>query len=288
LKGGFLQMNSLFIVGTPIGNLQDITLRALQTLESVDLILTEDTRTTRKLLSAYGLKSRLLSYNEQNHQRRLPAIMKILESSNVALVSEAGMPRLSDPGTELVIEAIKGGVSISTIPGPSAITAAVPLASFQANEFTFLGFLPRIKSKRAHTLASIENQERPTVIFESPHRLRKTLQELVEILGNRQVTICREMTKLHEETYHGSLSDALETFISPRGEFTLIIDAVDFPAAAMTQAEALDEINRLSNLGFSPSKAVAQTVQNTDLSRRELYKKWLDKFRDPLDSHLPE
>ena len=281
-------MNSLFILGTPIGNLRDITLRALETLESVHLILAEDTRTTRKLLSAYGLKTRLLSYNEQNHQRRLPGIMKTLESADVALVSEAGMPRLSDPGTELVIEAInKGGISISTIPGPSALTAAVSLASFQANEFTYLGFLPRIKAKRAHTLASIKNQERPTVIFESPHRLRKTLQDLLAVLGNRHMTICREMTKFHEETYHGSLSDALATFISPRGEFTLIIDAVGSPMATMTQAEALDEINRLSNLGVSPSKAVAQTVRNTDLSRRELYSKWLDKFRDPLDGSFP-
>jgi len=280
-------MNSLFILGTPIGNLRDITLRALETLESVDLILAEDTRTTRKLLSAYELKTRLLSYNEQNHQRRLPMIMRTLESADVALVSEAGMPRLSDPGAELVIEAIKAGISISTIPGPSALTAAISLASFQTNEFTYLGFLPRIKAKRAHTLASIENQDRPTVIFESPHRLRKTLHDLLAVLGNRHVTICREMTKLHEETYHGSLSDALATFISPRGEFTLIIDTAGSQMATMTQAQALDEINRLSNLGFSPSKAVAQTVRNTGLSRRELYSKWLDKFRDPLDGSLP-
>ena len=274
-------MNSLFIVGTPIGNLHDITLRALQTLEKVSLILTEDTRTTRKLLSAYNIKTKSLSYNEHNHQHRLPGIMKDLESMDIALVSEAGMPRLSDPGAELVIAAIKQGVLVTTVPGPSAITAAVPLASFPVNEFTYLGFLPKRRSNRIHTLNSIQNQKRPTLIFESPHRLQRTLKDLIDVLGNRTVTICRELTKLHEETFHGSLSDALDEFTAPRGEFTLIVDALNLSIPTMNEHEAMDEIKRLSGLGFSPAKAVALTVQNTTLSRREMYNKWLSRFQDP-------
>ena len=273
-------MNGLFIVGTPIGNLHDITLRALVTLESVGLILTEDTRTTRKLLSAYELKTKLLSYTEQNHRHRLPRIMKALDTMDVALVSEAGMPRLSDPGAELVIEVISAGASLDTIPGPSDITTADPHASFPINEFTYLGFLPKNKAKRIHTLSTIKHQERPTLIFESPHRLQKTLETLIEVLGNRAVTICRELTKLHEEVFHGSLSDAIDKFAEPRGEFTLIVDASEFPNPTMNETEAFLEINRLSSIGFSPSQAIAQTVQNTTLSRRELYKKWLSKFRD--------
>jgi len=273
-------MNSLFIVGTPIGNLQDITLRALLTLDSVELILSEDTRTTRKLLSAYELRTKLLSYNEQNHKYRLPKIMQILETADVALVSEAGMPRVSDPGAELVIEAINAGASVTTIPGPSAITAAVPLAFFPMNEFTYLGFLPKRRANRLLSLNSIKDQNRPIVIFESPHRLIKTLHELIEVLGDRTITICRELTKMHEEVFHGSISTAMNQFADPRGEFTLIVNASDFSATVMDETKAFEEIERLSNMGVSPSRAIAQTVQNTNLSRQELYKKWLNKFRD--------
>jgi len=198
-------------------------LRALKVLRQVELIAAEDTRRTKHLLSKYEVKTPVTSYHEHNKRTKLPRLLRHLEQKDLALVSEAGMPGISDPGYELVAAAIERGVKVAPIPGPSAITAALAASGLPTRQFIYLGFLPRKKGERRKLLQSLSEEQRTLVAFESPHRLRATLEDLRDVLGERRLAIGRELTKLHEEVFYGTPSEALEHFPQPRGEFTLVI-----------------------------------------------------------------
>ena len=218
----------LYVVATPIGNLEDISARALRILGEVDLIAAEDTRTTRKLLTRYGLHVRMVSLFDANVRRRIPQLLKELdEDKQIALVSEAGTPVISDPGALLVRAAAEAGHTVTPIPGPTAIAALLSVAGMPADKFTFLGFLPRKAGQRRRLIESIAEQPWTTVFYESPHRIIATLEALRETLGDRNIVIGREMTKLHEEIFRGTLTEAIEHFQKPRGEFTVVVAGAD-------------------------------------------------------------
>ena len=215
---------TLYVVATPIGNLEDLSARALRVLGEVDLIAAEDTRTTRKLLTRHELRVPMVSLFDANARRRVPALLKELaEGKQIALVSEAGTPLISDPGALLVRAAAEAGHTVTPIPGPTAIAALLSVAGLPADKFTFLGFLPRRAGQRRRLLEEVAGQSWPLVVYESPHRLLATLGALREVLGDRDVVIGREMTKLHEEIFRGTVTEAAEYFQKPRGEFTVVV-----------------------------------------------------------------
>jgi 16S rRNA (cytidine1402-2'-O)-methyltransferase len=213
----------LYIVATPIGNLEDITLRALRVLGEVQLIAAEDTRTARKLLNRYSIKTRLTSYFEHNKKNKMPFLLETLEEQDIALISEAGTPGISDPGYELIKGAIEKGFQVISLPGPSAVTSAMAASGLPADQFVYLGFLPRKKGEKRRLLESVSTEPRTVVCFESPYRVVDSLQAMLEKLGERNVAVCREMTKLYEEVFRGTLSEAVEHFRNPRGEFTIVV-----------------------------------------------------------------
>ena len=271
-------MPTLHIIATPIGNLEDITLRALRVLREVSLIAAEDTRVTRKLLSHYDIHTPLTSFNEHNQSARIPELLAALQDKDIALVSDAGMPGVNDPGQALVQAASKAGIATAVIPGPSAVTSAVALSGLVDEAFLYLGFLPRKKGERAKSLKSLANETRPVVAFESPHRLRRSLKDILEILGDRRIAVCREMTKLHEEVFRGAVSDALEYFERPRGEFTLVIEgrAQDHSPDADMEALARALLEEMKANGAGARHAVAHITAVTGMSRRQVYRMWLD------------
>jgi 16S rRNA (cytidine1402-2'-O)-methyltransferase len=217
-------MPVLYVIATPIGNLEDISLRALRLLQEVKLIAAEDTRTTRRLLNAHNIKTPLTSYHEHSKRAKLDYLLNYLEKEDLALVSEAGMPGLSDPGYELIVAAIERGISVVPIPGASAVITALVVSGLPTDQFLYLGFLPRRKGQRQRLLSSIVDEPRTIVAFETPHRLREALSDIEEILGNRRLSVCRELTKVHEEVFRGRVIQAREHFVEPRGEFTLVIE----------------------------------------------------------------
>jgi 16S rRNA (cytidine1402-2'-O)-methyltransferase len=217
-------MPVLYVIATPIGNLEDISLRALRLLREVKLIAAEDTRTTRHLLNAYNIKTPLTSYHEHSKRAKLDYLLDYLEKEDLALVSEAGMPGLSDPGYELIIAAIERGISVVPIPGASAVITALVVSGLPTDQFLYVGFLPRRKGQRQRLLSSIVDEPRTIVAFETPHRLREALSDIEEILGNRRLSVCRELTKVHEEIFRGRVSQAREHFAEPRGEFSFVIE----------------------------------------------------------------
>lgn len=212
------------MVGTPIGNLEDITIRALNVLREVSLIAAEDTRRTRQLLSAYQIKASLTSYHEHNKRAKIPRILQALQKGDVALVSNAGMPGVNDPGYDLIHAALEEDICVVPIPGPSAITTALSVSGITVEQFVHLGFLPRKGSVRKKLLESVAEESRAIVAFEVPHRLVSALEDIGEVLGERRIAVCRELTKLHEEIFRGTVSEAMEYFVNPKGEFTLIIE----------------------------------------------------------------
>ena len=219
-------MPILYVVATPIGNLDDISLRALRVLSEVRLVAAEDTRKTRRLLDAYNLKTPLTSYHEYSRRAKLDYLLSYLEKEDLALVSEAGMPGLSDPGYDLIVAAIERGISVVPIPGPSAVITALVISGLPTDQFVYVGFLPRRKGQRQRLFSSLSDEPRTIVAFETPHRLNEALADIEEILGDRRIAVCRELTKVYEEVFRGRVSQAGEHFAEPRGEFTLVIEGM--------------------------------------------------------------
>jgi len=217
-------MSTLYVVATPIGNLEDITLRAIRILKEVPLIAAEDKSKTKILLSAHRIETPLTSYHEHNKRSKLPHLLNTLAEGDLALVSEAGMPGINDPGYDLIKASLDRGVNVVPIPGPSAIVTALAASGLTAEQFVHLGFLPRKKGERRRLLEKVSAEPRSIVAFESPYRLQSTLQDIIETLGDRRIAVCREMTKLYEEIFRGTASAAIEHFAKPRGEFTLVIE----------------------------------------------------------------
>lgn len=216
----------LFIVSTPIGNLKDITFRAVETLKAVDLIACEDTRHTKKLLSHYGISTPTTSYFEHNKIKKGEYLVKLLkEGKDIALVSDSGTPGISDPGYKIINLAIKSDIHVTIIPGPSAFVSALVLSGLPTDSFVFCGFLSHKKAKRQKQLNSLKNEKRTVIFYESPHRLLLTLKDIYNIIGNREVCIARELTKVFEDTLRLKVSEAMVHFdkTTPRGEFILIL-----------------------------------------------------------------
>jgi 16S rRNA (cytidine1402-2'-O)-methyltransferase len=217
-------MSVLYVIATPIGNLEDISLRALRLLREVNLIAAEDTRTTRSLLNAYDIKTPVISYHEHSRRAKLDYLLDRLENEDVALVSEAGMPGLSDPGYDLIVAAIERRITVVPVPGASSVITALVVSGLPTDQFLYVGFLPRRKGQRQRLLVSIGKERGTIVAFETPHRLAEALSDIEEILGDRRICVCRELTKVHEEVFRGKLSEAREHFVEPRGEFSLVIE----------------------------------------------------------------
>ncbi len=217
---------TLYIVSAPIGNLEDITLRALRILKDVDLIAAEDTRHTRKLLGHYDIHTPMISYFEHNELRRSKSLLSKLEGgSDIALISNAGTPAISDPGYHIIKMCIEAGTDIVPIPGPSAFLAAVVVSGFPLHNFIFEGFLPAKRSRRVRRLRTLCSEPRTVVFYESPYRLLKFLADTLDVLGDRELVITRELTKMYEEIYRGRVSLAIQKFteVKPRGEFTIVL-----------------------------------------------------------------
>ena len=272
-----LAMATLYLVATPIGNLEDMSQRAIRILGEVTLIAAEDTRRTRQLLAAYGLRTPLTSYHEHSRKSKLPYLLGRLEQEDVALVSDAGMPGISDPGYELVKGAIERGIPVIAIPGASVLTTALAVSGLPANQFVYIGFLPRRKGERRRLLESIDTERRTIVALEAPHRLLSSLTDVEEILGDRRIAICRELTKVHEEVFRGTVSQAIAHFSQPRGEFTFVIEGYrqEEKKAGITDS-VREELHRLRIEGVPAKEAVAQLASRTKLSKNALYKAWLE------------
>ena len=268
-------MPVLYVVATPIGNLEDISLRALRTLSEVKLIAAEDTRKTRRLLNRYEIKTPLTSFHEHSGGGKLSYVLGRLAEGDVALVSEAGMPGISDPGYELVTAAIRQDVMVVPIPGPSVVTAALAVSGLPTERFICLGFLPNRTNARRRFLETVADDPATIVVFEAPHRLAASLRDVITALGDRRIAVCRELTKLHEEVFRGTVSKAAAHFVEPRGEFCLVIEGRrerDQPQMSEDIERQLGEM-RLS--GVPAREAVARVAAETGLSRRELYRAWL-------------
>ena len=268
-------MPKLYLVATPIGNLEDITLRALRVLREVDLIAAEDTRMTRRLTQRYEIDTPITSYHEHNRRAMLPRLLDALAEKDVALVSDAGTPGISDPGCELVEASWEAGHQVVPVPGASAVTAALAASGVCADRFLFTGFPPRRRGARRALLESLAAERRPLVIFEAPHRLLDTLTDIDELFGDRRIAVCRELTKLHEEVFRGTASEALGHFQERRGEFTLVIEAAA-ATESVSRNEAVRLASRLRAGGVSSKESVVRLMEDTGVSRREAYRIWLE------------
>jgi 16S rRNA (cytidine1402-2'-O)-methyltransferase len=268
-------VSTLYIVATPIGNLEDITLRALRVLQEVSLIAAEDTRTTRKLLTHHNLRQQLVAYNEHNMKARTPRILNVLDDGDVALVSEAGMPGISDPGFELVTAVLEAGHDVVPVPGASAVLAALAASGLSSRRFTFLGFLPRRKGERRRELESRRYDRETLVIFESPHRLNATLSDIDKTLGDRRVAVCRELTKRYEEVFRGTVGEAIRHFDEPRGEFTIILEGASSDREEPSEEAVTNELRRLKDEGATAKDATTAVAEAMGIPRRKAYQLWL-------------
>lgn len=267
-------MSTLFLVATPIGNLEDITLRALRILREATLIAAEDTRTTGVLLAHYGITTPLISFHDFSDAGRIAQLVERLASGPVALVTDAGTPGISDPGYELVRAAVAAGHTVSPIPGPNAAVAALAAGGLPSERFLFLGFLPRREQARREALAAVADLPVTLVLYEAPHRLLKLLETARAVLGNRPICVAREVTKYYEEFWRGTLDEALPHFGSGpvRGEVTVVVGGAA-PAAAVWSAEQVQAaLDALLAQGVSHKEAAARVAGQAGWRKREVYR----------------
>ncbi len=269
-------MGILYLVATPIGNLEDITLRALRVLKESVLIAAEDTRQTHKLLQRYDISTHSISYHEHNKLTRLNDVLTALAGGDVALVSDAGMPGLNDPGYELVRAALAQGYTVSVVPGASAPVSALVISGLPTDAFVYLGYLPRRAVERRARLAEVQTLPYTLIFLETPHRLQEALVDLNEVLGDRPMAVARELTKLHEEVFRGTVTQASEYFIlhEPRGEFTLVVGGVPEQAAGPWDESRLTGALRQGLAeGKGASQLATETAEQSGWQRREVYRK---------------
>lgn len=267
----------LYVVGTPIGNLSDFSPRGIETLESVDYIAAEDTRVTLRLLSHFGIKKPLLSYYKPHEAEKSAKILELLHDGNtVALVSDAGMPCISDPGVYLVQRCHEQGIPVESVPCCNAAIAAVAISGIDTARFTFEGFLPVDKKERRQRLADIAGLPHTLIYYEAPHKLRQTLQDLSQALGeDRKAALCRELTKLHEEVVRGTLSELVAMYetTEPRGEYVIVIEgAAPAQQETMSLEQAAELARSYADGGMKLSEACKTAAQAAGVSRKELYK----------------
>ena len=266
----------LYVVGTPIGNLGDMTYRAVETLSKVDFIAAEDTRVTQKLLSHFDIKKPLLSYHEHNRKQVGGGIVsRLLGGESCAVVTDAGMPCISDPGEDLVRLCAENGIPTEVVPGPSAAIAALAVSGLDTSKFVFEGFLSTSPSSRKDALEAVRNEERTLIFYEAPHKLEQTLSDLLKYLGDRKISICRELTKIHEEIIRTTLSEAVGIYgdeNKPRGEYVLIVEGRkgERPAAEDI-GEALEKVEALISKGMRGADACREIAKLSGFTKSELY-----------------
>lgn len=271
---------NLYLVATPIGNLEDITLRAIRTLKEADIIVAEDTRHTLQLLNHLEISKPLMSYQRHSNEKKIIEIInKILEGNNIALVTDAGTPGISDPGEEIVKEAIKNNIKVTPIPGACALICALISSGLDTKEFTFLGFLPMNNKNRKEKLKEIKFSTNTIILYEAPHKLKETLRDLKEILGNRKIVLAHEMTKIHESFEIGTVKEFIEKISEPKGEYVIIIEKSE-------KIEDNNEIKELSieehykyyeKLGYENKDIIKQIAKDRNVPKNEIYKQFINK-----------
>lgn len=266
---------TLYLVGTPIGNLGDFSPRAVETMKMVDFIAAEDTRVTLKLMNHFDIHRPLISYYEHNKIESAAVIIpRLLGGESCVLVSDAGMPAISDPGEELVRLCAEAGIPIATVPGPSAVVTALALSGLPTQRFTFEGFLSTANKARKEHLETLRHEHRTIVIYEAPHKLIETLEDLLEVLGDRDIALCRELTKLHEEAYRTTIAQALAHYkeTRPRGEFVLVIRGEEQEKGPRQSLEdAIVLVDQLREDGLSLKEACREAAARTGQSKNDLY-----------------
>lgn len=269
------QPGTLYVVGTPIGNLEDMTFRAVRILQNVNLIAAEDTRHTGKLLQHFEVKTPQISYHEHNRQARIPELLQYMANGQaIALVSDAGMPAVSDPGYELVTACIAAGVTVVPIPGASAVITALIASGLPTDRFVFEGFLPAKAAKRREFLESLQTESRTLIFYESPYRLQESLQDFATVWGSdRQIVLARELTKLYEEFWRGTIGEAIAHYSQrePQGEYTLVVAGNPPSQPQLTEEQLKAELLQIITQGVSRSQASRQLAKSTSLPRRQLY-----------------
>jgi 16S rRNA (cytidine1402-2'-O)-methyltransferase len=269
------KMPILYVVATPIGNLEDISQRALRVLREVKLVAAEDTRKTRLLLNKYNIKTPMTSYYEHNKLTKLDYILEQLKEADVALVSDAGTPGISDPGYELIAAASKEKIQVVPIPGASAITTALAISGLPTDRFTYIGFLPNKASARRKALEAVAEVAGTIIMLEAPHRIQEALEDIFKALGDRRITVCRELTKIHEEVFRGTVNEAIKHFTNPRGEFTLVIEGMGAKEKPQITDNVEKQLHELYLGGATAKEAVAAVAGETGLKRKELYQTWI-------------
>ena len=272
----------LYVVATPIGNLGDFSSRAIETLETVDFIAAEDTRVGAKLLNKFEIKKPQVSYFEHNRKTKGDYILsRILAGESCAIITDAGTPAISDPGVDLVDLCAQNGVEVVAVPGCSAVVAALSISGMACGRFTFEGFLPVPKKERRAHLEEVKNERRTMVFYEAPHKLERTLADMLECWGNRPIALCREITKLHEECFRTTLSGAVEHYREhpPRGEFVLVIGGCTEEAPPVESADLLAQVEALVTEGTPLMAAVKQVAKEHGASKNKLYQEALEKLK---------
>jgi len=266
-------VGTLYLVSTPIGNLEDITLRALRVLKEVSLIAAEDTRRARVLARRYEIDTPITSYFEGNKLTKLGRVLEALEVGDIALISEAGTPGLSDPGYELIRAAIERAIPVVPVPGPSAPITALVVSGLPSDSFVYLGFLPRRRSARRQVLTEVAEERRTLVAFEAPHRLRESLADIEAVFGDRPLVVCRELTKLHEEVWRGTVAQARTHFgeVEPRGEFTLVIGGAAGEPGRWSEEQVRAALDELLAQGLTRPAAARSVAAVSGWSRAEVY-----------------
>ena len=272
----------LYVVATPIGNLGDFSPRAIETLETVDFIAAEDTRVGAKLLNKFEIKKPQVSYFEHNRRTKGDYILsRLLEGESCAIITDAGTPAISDPGVDLVDLCAQNGVEVVAVPGCSAVVAALSISGMACGRFTFEGFLPVPKKERRAHLEEVKTEKRTMVFYEAPHKLQRTLQDMLECWGDRKIALCREITKLHEECFRTTLSEAISHYEEhpPRGEFVLVIEGCTEVEAPVEEADLLAQVQDLVEGGMPLMGAVKQVAKANGASKNKLYQEALDKLK---------
>lgn len=271
----------LFICGTPIGNLEDVSIRLLKTLRQVDIIACEDTRHTVKLLNRYKIKNRLISYHGHSSRNQEQYILEELaRGKKIALVSDAGMPTISDPGQGLVRQAITAGIEVEVIPGPSACIAALAVSGLDSSSFTFAGFLPAKRGPRRAVLTDLKTEPRTVILYEAPHRLIATLDDIAEVMGDtRTVTVVRELTKVHQETRQGSVKEVGEYYKEhpPRGEICLLLPGEEKPVVPVNMEAVIRETAELIASGVEKKEAFKMKAREYKVHKSTIYERFLEK-----------
>lgn len=271
---------TLYLVATPIGNLEDMTFRAIRTLKEADLIAAEDTRNSIKLLNHFEIKTPMTSYHEYNRISKAHELIKLMqEGKNIALITDAGMPGISDPGEELVALCHAAGVTVTIVPGACAMASALVISGLPTRRFAFEAFLPSDKRERRETMEELKNETRTIIIYEAPHHLRKTLSELSDCLGNRNISIVRELTKKHETVYRTDLAGAIEYYDinEPRGEYVLVIEGKSRreikadEAAEWSGLDILDHMKLYTDKGLDKKAAMKAVASDRGLGKRDVY-----------------